>query len=389
MGSPSFDDLETSITAIAEKWRDQRSERQQRRHLDPADFDALVQAGFLMTVVPVDQGGLWESLEASTRPVCALLRILGAADPSVALVLAMHPAVVGYWLASDDANQADWEAQRRAVFASAATGRQWGTITSEPGSGGDVMRTRTRAVSDGTGSGEVPGARYLLSGDKHFGSGFGVSDYMFTTALADGEDEPAAFFLDMRAAREAGSTGIVVTAEWDGAGMAATQSHAARLDEMPAIRLAWSGALGEMVANAAPFVMAVFTAVVLGVLDAAVQHAREQLAPKRETMRAFEQVEWSRADLDHWIAQQAFEGSLRTIETADRAAGLHAGLRAKTAVAEAAERALQRLAQVVGGGTFSRRSPFASWFEDVRALGFLRPPWGLAYDGLFATSFDA
>jgi hypothetical protein len=33
-------------------------------------------------------------------------------------------------------------------------------------------------------------------------------------------------------------------------------------------------------------------------------------------------------------------------------------------------------------------SPFASWFEDVRALGFLRPPWGLAYDNLFLTSLD-
>ena len=86
---------------------------------------------------------------------------------------------------------------------------------------------------------------------------------------------------------------------------------------------------------------------------------------------------------------QAFEGALRTIESGDGTAGLHAGLRAKTAVAEAAERALGRIPQVLGGGTFSRRSPVASWFEDVRALGFLRPPWGLAYDGLFATSFDA
>ena len=42
---------------------------------------------------------------------------------------------------------------------------------------------------------------------------------------------------------------------------------------------------------------------------------------------------------------------------------------------------------MIGGGTYSRRSPFAAWFEDVRALGFLRPPWGLAYDALFGTSF--
>ena len=51
-------------------------------------------------------------------------------------------------------------------------------------------------------------------------------------------------------------------------------------------------------------------------------------------------------------------------------------------MAELAEATLARLARVIGGGAFSRRSPFAHWYEDVRALGFLRPPWGLAYDNL-------
>ena len=44
--------------------------------------------------------------------------------------------------------------------------------------------------------------------------------------------------------------------------------------------------------------------------------------------------------------------------------------------------------RVIGGGAFSQRSPFSHWFEDVRALGFLRPPWGLAYDGLVADSWE-
>ena len=47
-----------------------------------------------------------------------------------------------------------------------------------------------------------------------------------------------------------------------------------------------------------------------------------------------------------------------------------------------------RLGRVLGGGTFSQRSPFSHWLEDVRALGFLRPPWGLANDQLFLTSLD-
>jgi hypothetical protein len=83
---------------------------------------------------------------------------------------------------------------------------------------------------------------------------------------------------------------------------------------------------------------------------------------------------------------QAYEGALRAVTSGDAAHSVHATLRAKTAVAELAESALGRVARVVGGGTFSRRSPFAAWFEDVRALGFLRPPWGLAYDNLFLTS---
>jgi alkylation response protein AidB-like acyl-CoA dehydrogenase len=135
-------------------------------------------------------------------------------------------------------------------------------------------------------------------------------------------------------------------------------------------------------------VASLFTGVVLGVLDEAVATARSQLAPKTDTLRAYEQVEWARAELDHWLATQAFDGAMRAIESGDHARALHASLRAKEAVADLAEATLLRLTRVLGGGTFSGRSPFAHWFEDVRALGFLRPPWGLAHDTLFATSFS-
>jgi alkylation response protein AidB-like acyl-CoA dehydrogenase len=91
--------------------------------------------------------------------------------------------------------------------------------------------------------------------------------------------------------------------------------------------------------------------------------------------------------MEHWLAVQAYEGMLRAVEGADTYAALRAGLRGKTAVAELAEQVLSRCTRVLGGGTFSRRSPFSGWFEDVRALGFLRPPWGLAFDSLYLTSF--
>jgi alkylation response protein AidB-like acyl-CoA dehydrogenase len=59
-------------------------------------------------------------------------------------------------------------------------------------------------------------------------------------------------------------------------------------------------------------------------------------------------------------------------------------VQAKTAIAELAESVLRRICRVIGGGTFSRSSPFGYWFEDVRAFGFLRAPWALSYDRPFA-----
>jgi hypothetical protein len=58
-------------------------------------------------------------------------------------------------------------------------------------------------------------------------------------------------------------------------------------------------------------------------------------------------------------------------------------------IAELAESATGRLCRLLGGGTFSRGLPFGQWHEDVRALGFLRPPWGYAFDRLFDLSCAA
>ena len=130
-----------------------------------------------------------------------------------------------------------------------------------------------------------------------------------------------------------------------------------------------------------------FTAVVLGIVDEAVGVARTQLRRRADDLRAYEQVEWARAEQDHWLAVQATRGDCGLRRATTPTSALHGSLRAKQAVAGLAEDTLRRLSTVLGGGTFSRRSPFSHWSEDVRALGFLRPPWGLAYDNLFATSF--
>jgi len=371
---------------LADAWRTDRTARQARRHLERADFDQLRDAGLLLLPVPAESGGLWAGSAASLGPLCGIYRTLAAGDPSVALVSSMHPAVVAFWLQSPDPAQPDWEEQRRAVFASAVAGEQWGTITSEPGSGGDISRSRAVAEPS-TDPPFLAGRSYRVTGDKHFGSGSGITDRMMTTAVPAGEADPTIFVLDVRGRPWDGSAGMTLVGEWDGIGMAATQSHAMRLQDAPSVRLAREGPLDPVTRAAGPLIAMLFTAVVLGIVDEAVALARTQLQRKADDLRAYEQVEWARAEQDHWLAVQAYEGGLRAAAGDDPDLALHGSLRAKQAVAGLAEDTLRRMTRVLGGGTYSRRSPFAHWSEDVRALGFLRPPWGLAYDNLFATSF--
>ena len=122
--------------------------RQLRTDLVRSEFDELAEAGLSLSGVPTDQGGLWESMPTSTRAICELLRTLARGDSSVALVCAMHPSVLSFWLASPVAPEpysAAWETQRRAYFEAVVGGAWWGTITSESGSGGDVLNTKAKA----------------------------------------------------------------------------------------------------------------------------------------------------------------------------------------------------------------------------------------------------
>src|ERR1700730_6005559 len=159
-----------NVRQTAAQFAVERRERQQRRSLVATDFAQLKEAGFHLTGVPIDQGGIWESVRASARPICDTLRVLAHGDSSVALVCAMHPAVLNFWMATPQAPspfQEAWEEQRRLVFGSVCEGAWWGTIASEPGASGDLSRSKStarREPSDGN---------YRLSGQKNFGAGRG------------------------------------------------------------------------------------------------------------------------------------------------------------------------------------------------------------------------
>jgi hypothetical protein len=158
-----------------------------------------------------------------------------------------------------------------------------------------------------------------------------------------------------------------------------------RFEDFPATRVAFPGRLLELAGAAFGFIDCCFTAVIAGIVETAIETARRQLEPRQASMRAYDRVEWSRVEMEGWLIQQAYEGMVRAIETETDAARVV--VMGKTAVSELAEAAMTRLCRLIGGGTYSRQSPFGNWAEDVRALGFLRPPWPLSYDRIFDSSW--
>ena len=207
---------------------------------------------------------------------------------------------------------------------------------------------------------------------------------MITQAVPEGEAAPDVFYMDMRGVPWDGSAGALLTAAWDGHGMTATQSHAMSFTDMPATRAAWPDnrqrqRMRELAGRPAGHL---FTSVIVGVVESAVDAARQQMRSKRDSMRPFEQVEWSRVEMEAWLIQQAYEGVLRDVERGNGNA-TRSGLLCKEAVAELAESTLLRIGKVLGGGAYSRSSPYGFWLQDARALGFLRPAWGFAFDSIF------
>jgi alkylation response protein AidB-like acyl-CoA dehydrogenase len=366
--------LSDRIDGLVAEWMPAWKERLVRRRLDPADFEKLREAGYLSVGVPVEFGGLWESPTVTTRPVAGLLRNLAHVDPSLALVCAMHPAV----LSMQDGGSKDplWQEQRRWISQTVLAGAFWGTVVSEPGSGGDPAKTiaEARLGDDG---------RYLLSGRKHFGSGSGITSFMITTGVPEGETYPATFYLDVRGVPWDGSAGMRLAQDWEGWGMSATQSHAFEFSDFPAIR-----SLKPVGPPPMGFFNCACSAIILGVVETAMDAAAQQLKEKVATLRALEKIEWANVEMEAWLIAQAYEGMLRAIERHDVRSRTEL-LQGKTAIAQIAESAMTRLCRVMGGGSYSRQSPYGHWFEDVRALGFLRPPWGMAYDNLLEIAHPA
>ena len=376
--------VKTNAQLVADEWKEQVSERQQRTELQEDDYNQLKSINIPLLGVPQEFGGLWKDLQTTGSSICEILRILASGDPSVALSSTMHQGVLSPWRVGTvpEEFQEQWNAQKEEVFQTVIEGSWWGTIVSEPGSGGDSGLTKTATKLDS-------GLKYFMTGKKHFGSGSGRTSYMTTRAVPEGEESPDIFFIKVKDIPWDGSQGIQLDNPWRGRGMRSTNSHAFTFTEFPATRIAWPGHSTELMASNGGLGPVAFTSVITGVVDSAMAHCKtnlQRILANSPKLKAFQEVHWTQAEQEYWLINQAMQTTLKTLEdgTSDR----YNSLMLKEAVANLADSILNRLCKLTGGTAYTWYSPLGGWLEDVRALGFLRPPWALAYEQLFNMSIN-
>lgn len=170
-------------------------------------FDALAPTGALRLTIPAEHGGLGGGLAAAT----ALTVAVGAADPSVALVLAQHSLFHG------GLGEAGWPADLLARVRRSAVddGGLINALRVEP-----ELGTPARGGLPATVAERLPGgAGWRLRGRKIYCTGIPRLRWLLVYARTD-DDEPLVGNILV----EAGTPGYRVERTWDPLGMRATRS---------------------------------------------------------------------------------------------------------------------------------------------------------------------
>lgn len=183
-------------------------------------LDELIAADALLLWVPRAYGGAGVSLAG----FCAITEELASGWPAVGLLLVMPPGVASMYLYPDDHVPAEyrgaWCEQSAWTFGQIAAGRVFAAGNSEPGIS-DINLSRAVARREGDG--------WRISGRKVFGSWGQHSDWFQTTARVPDDANP-----DGRAEQffvATNSQGVHWNHDWNGLGMAETESHSFVLED--------------------------------------------------------------------------------------------------------------------------------------------------------------
>jgi len=328
-------------------------------------FDLLHPLGALTLTAPVGRGGGGAGL----APSCRLVEAVGAADPSVALVLSQH-LLFHAMLARPD-NPWPSEVLERVQRSSIDGVALINSLRVEPDLG-----TPARGGLPATVARRLPGDRgWSLTGHKIYSTGIPRLRWLAVWARADDPDPVVGTFLV-----EAGTPGYRVEATWDHLGMRATRSDDVLFDgaEIPLEHAVALNPVGTIPAEGRdPAVLAWNSLIISSIYNGVARAARDWLVgylnertpanlgaplstlPRfQEAVGEIEALLHANDRLIHGTASEVDDGPDR-----DRA-GAGTGLVKRTATANAI-RAVEIGIALIGNPGLSRHHPIERHYRDV------------------------
>ncbi|MEV0289166.1 acyl-CoA dehydrogenase family protein [Kribbella sp. NPDC050820] len=328
----------------------------------------LRRSGLLGATVPGEFGGPGCQ---SVHDLCVVVSTVAGADPSTALGLSMHLAVMwsltaGSGLALRD--QLFSDPAGRVLLRGAARGRMVACLAiSELGR--PLAEPRTTAIESG--------GRMRVTGTKSFCTNSPAADlFVVLTRISGlhGTDDVGIALVPR------GTPGVQVVDDWRGLGMAASGSGTVRfadcdLERRLVVPLGTWGETPAHVGSLSATGTVVAAAVFLGIAERA-----QQLAIEHARRRASSAVELlGRNEVDLFLMRSAIAQATGLVDTGPTTGrwssdDLQAALcSASLGVRQLAVGVVDRALTCVGGAGYVADHPLATLYRDVRAGGMLRP----------------
>lgn len=336
----------------------------------PADTVlSLRSSRVLAAPIPRSLGGRGADLFCTARAI----RRVAQRAPSTALCMSMPLGNAANARLTDEAVPPHLRGAlgrgRTFIAERALAGEILAVANSEPGAGGDMANTKTRAVRDAEGC-------IRLTGQKSFATLGPDADYFLCSART--EDGTLDAFFVPRVAE-----GVTLSDDWDALGMRATASVGLTLESaLAAATFVYPGAIVSV--NARHWSTLLMAAVFVGIGEGALQAAVES-APRTSG--------WARSTLAECaLSLDAASGFLDAV-TREESTPCTSGYaercrRVKSFAARTAVEVTSRCMMIAGGRAYRAEHAVARALLDAAAGPLLRPPLPQAMDEIAAQLLD-
>jgi alkylation response protein AidB-like acyl-CoA dehydrogenase len=327
-----------------------------------ANYEDLRRHGLLGLTIPTEYGGH----AADPLTYSLVLKEISKGCAATGLTFNMHAAIL------DFLRQLATPEQRARYFREAARdGKIFASITSEPGSSFRDKFAVGTAIKRAEGG-------YVINGTKHFCSLSTGADYYFTWGvLEDASDIRSGLLTILVPSR---TPGITIEETWDTLGMRATASHTMHYRDcfVPASQVV--GAPGAILGQDMSLWSLGYTAVYLGIAEAAYDFAvgfatTQRFKPAMTPIMEHPTVQRSVGEMHTVLesARQLLYEAARVRVVGDRQAKTLAMNRAKYAASEAGVAVSQAALRLCGGRGILKSFPLERYLRDAMA-GPVMPP---------------